>query len=182
MPPLLRVPEPPARLAEIRTERNRLTTEIANLDARAFDAPDERRAGYEERRERLNTAIERLDQEDGELRAEYDETRREQIRDAARDGTATESGDGAAGRDPYRDGDEPRRGARQLDGALRAIERHSEAMRDPGAIERALRADQTGLGAQYLEAVADEHYRSAFELYLAHGDGFVARMTPREHE
>lgn len=168
------------RLAEIRTERNRLSTEAANLDARSFDAPEERRAGYEERRERLNTGIANLDEEAGELRAEIadQDERRSALQQGLRNGTLrTESGDGASAMPA-----EPARGDRRFDGALRTIERHADLMTDPALIESAIRTDQTGLGASYLEAVGDEHYREAFRMILANPTTAQLQMTPEQAE
>ena len=174
-----------ARLAEIRAARNNLTTEIANLDARSYDAPEARRAGYEQRRDGCNTAIARLDEEATELRAEIAdlEQRIDQVRAAARNGR-TEAGDGALGLG-HGAGDEPPPNRGQLDGVLRAIERHADVMSDGAAerVEQLVRRDRRGLDAQYLEAVADDHYRSAFGLILAHGAAdAMLRMTPQQQQ
>jgi HK97 family phage major capsid protein len=48
------------------------------------------------------------------------------------------------------------------------------------AVESALRRDRAGLGARYLAAVADENYRSAFGLMLAHPMDAQLRMTPEQ--
>ena len=182
---MLTVEEKRARLSEIRAERNRLTTEIANLDARSMDAPEERRAGYEQRRDGCNTAIASLDEEAGELRGELtsDEQRIAEVRDAARNGSArTESGDGALGLG--RATETPAQRDRTVqDAALRAIERHAGEV-ESGASERLeqlVRRDRTGLDAGYIAAIADEHWRTAFGKILAHGEAMAAlRMTNEE--
>jgi predicted nuclease with TOPRIM domain len=125
---MLTVDEKRTRLAEIRAQRNTLTAEVANFDSRAYDAPEARRAGYEERRERLNAGIANLDEEQRELQAEVAdaERRTQEIHEGLRNGTmSTENGDGAR-RTPD---EEPARGGR-ADGALRAIERHADLMAD----------------------------------------------------
>jgi HK97 family phage major capsid protein len=172
-----------ALLAQNRANRNTIETEIVNLDARAADAPAEQRAGLDERRERQNRALQNLDEQRVELQGELEERqgREDEIRRHAADPANRESGDGSGGN---LRGDEPEpannRGSR-LDGALRAIERHADLMTSPDVIEAALRRDRSGVGAAYLEAVASDHYRSAFGKILAHGEAMAAlRMTPEE--
>ena len=164
------------RLSQIRANRNNVETEIVNLEARAASAPADQREGIEARRERQNAAIANLDRERGEVQAELEDrqAREGEIRRLADMPANRESGDGAAQMH-----ETPRTA---IDGALRAIERHADTMADgaPELVERAVRNDRAGFGARYLEAVADEHYRSAFGLYLAHGQDAKMRMTPQQ--
>ncbi len=168
-------------LTQNRANRNTIEAEIQNLDARLYDAKPEQRSGLEERRARQNKAIANLDQERVELQDELEE-RQQREAEVRRlyDAGSGESGDGARGLGDDR-GPTPNRGGR-LDGALRAIERHADVMADGAAelVEAAVRRDRSGHGARYLAAVADEDYRSAFGLMLAHPNDANLRMSERQ--
>ncbi len=176
-----------ALLAQNRANRNTIETEIVNLDARMHDAPAEQRGGLEERRTRQNQAIANLDEQRVELEGELEvrQNREAEVRRLAGNAGSRESGDGArggAGAYPDRDSEPPSNRGGRLDGAMRAIERHSELMTSPQSVEDAVRRDRSGLGARYLEAVGSEHYRSAFGLMLAHPMDAQFRMTPQQAE
>lgn len=107
----------------------------------------------------------------------------EYLRSIADDPAHTEAG--ATFHTPSRAADDvppAQRAAR--DGAMRAIEQMVDAgdLRSDAAdrLDAHLRADRLGLDADYLRAVADPHYNSAFGKLITYGPTSALRMTPAE--
>lgn len=174
-----------ARLGEIRSKRNDLTAEVANLDARS-DQMDA--AGYQERRSRLNTGITALDEEERDLRAERTQIE-ERLTDLERTAAAgsTEAGAafGTAQAQQHRTAPAARRpGDEHRDAALRTIERHEAVIATARAdvLDRLVRSDPTGIDAEYLAAVGDEHYDAAFGILLSDPTTGHLRMTAQQTE
>jgi HK97 family phage major capsid protein len=167
-------------LAIAREKRDQIADDLERIRATGGDDH-----GSSERRENLETGLSKVDREIEELRDEISEGLAEGLRLGI---LATDSGEGPDPREALnrgrRDGSDPRL-RRDRDGGLRAIERHKDILSSEAGdrLEEVVRnRDPRGIGARYLDAVADDSYTSAFGKLVADPMTGHLRFSPREVE